>query len=676
MKFNFLCFLVCYGSATQAEPCECISTHGFALKCHCEGNISSVKEKLQNGYLYSLSVSDADMVKLHNTLLNDYKHSLVELTITSSNSLQAIESEVFRGMTNLRHLRITHTSLVELPGFVQLGDKGSMHIIDLESNKIERIKSNSAKVRTEQLFLDYNKIRSIDGWAFNGSEIARLSLRGNIELTELSSDAFNGIYSLRDLDLSDTSITFLPPLGLDKLEILRLTNTFTLKVIPSIYDLSTLQKAWLTYSFHCCAFHNPEKHNPQRHQKYLQLKKELCTTETTRWKRNINGGFGAIVETTSQDSKDQYSDLALNYNETISDETFHQMYTDIPKDKIDALCGNLTARYVSCFPKPDALNPCEDMMSWLWLRVSIWFVISAGIIGNVAVLVVLCLSKTEKSVPRFLMCNLAFADLIMAAYLLMLAIMDMISSETYFNYAYDWQRGYGCKMAGFLTVFASQLSLFTLSLLTIERWFAIRHALHLNLLDLRITSHIMVAGWIYSIIMALLPLIGVSSYSSTSICLPMDSENYISQVYIITMIVVAGCAFLLMCVCYTQIYLSLSYETRHSISEGAIVRKMTILVGTNFLCWAPVAFFSFTALAGHPLITISQSKILLVFIYPINSCANPYLYAILTKQYRKDCLSILSRHFFYKRSSHRNMGYSRPTSNEVPGQQTTAETLL
>ncbi|CAH1392620.1 unnamed protein product [Nezara viridula] len=572
--------------------------------------------------------------------------------------------------------RITHTSLVEFSGFVKLGAKGPMDIMDLESNKIERIRTNSANVRTEQLFLDYNKIRCIDGWAFNGSEIARLSLRGNIELSELSVDAFNGIHSLRDLDLSDTSITFLPPIGLEKLEILRLTNTFTLKVIPSIYDLSTLQKAWLTYSFHCCAFHNPEKHNPQRHQKYLQLKKELCTPETKRSKRNIYGGFGAIMDTTSQDSKNQYSDFSPNYNETILDETFHQMHTDIPRDKIEALCGNLIGRYVSCSPKPDALNPCEDMMSWLWLRVSIWFVISAGIVGNVAVLLVLCLSKTEKSVPRFLMCNLASADLIMATYLLMLAIMDIISSETYFNYAYDWQRGYGCRMAGFLTVFASQLSIFTLSLLTIERWFAIRHALYLNMLDIQITSHIMIGGWVYSIIMALLPLIGVSSYSTTSLCLPMDSNDYISQVYIITMIVVAGCAFLLMCICYTQIYLSLSYETRHSISEGAIVRKMTILVGTNFLCWAPVAFFSFTALAGYPLITISQSKILLVFIYPINSCANPYLYAILTKQYRKDCLSILSRYFFYKRSPNNNMGYSRPVSNEVPGQQTTAETLL
>jgi hypothetical protein len=36
-------------------------------------------------------------------------------------------------------------------------------------------------------------------------------------------------------------------------------------------------------------------------------------------------------------------------------------------------------------------------------------------------------------------------------------------------------------------------------------------------------------------------------------------------------------------------------------------------------------------------------QVLLVFFYPLNSCANPYLYAILTKQYRRDLRSLCSR---------------------------------
>jgi hypothetical protein len=50
-----------------------------------------------------------------------------------------------------------------------------------------------------------------------------------------------------------------------------------------------------------------------------------------------------------------------------------------------------------------------------------------------------------------------------------------------------------------------------------------------------------------------------------------------------------------------------------------------------------------TALAGYPLIDVTKSKILLVFFYPINSCANPYLYAILTAQYRRDFFLLLAK---------------------------------
>lgn len=94
-----------------------------------------------------------------------------------------------------------------------------------------------------------------------------------------------------------------------------------------------------------------------------------------------------------------------------------------------------------CWPEPDALNPCEDIMGSDWLRTSVWLVIGTAFLGNTAVLVVLMAARSETSVPRFLMCHLAFADLCMALYLLLLAVTDLRSTGVYFNYAFDWQRG-------------------------------------------------------------------------------------------------------------------------------------------------------------------------------------------------------------------------------------------
>lgn len=45
------------------------------------------------------------------------------------------------------------------------------------------------------------------------------------------------------------------------------------------------------------------------------------------------------------------------------------------------------------------------------------------------------------SVPKFLICHLAFADLCMGLYLLLIASIDAHSMGEYFNFAFDWQYG-------------------------------------------------------------------------------------------------------------------------------------------------------------------------------------------------------------------------------------------
>lgn len=74
----------------------------------------------------------------------------------------------------------------------------------------------------------------------------------------------------------------------------------------------------------------------------------------------------------------------------------------------------------------------------------------------------------------------------------------------------------GCQIAGFLTVFASHLSVYTLAVVTVERWLAISYAMHLTYrITVAAAVKTMVAGWIYSLLIAAFPLFGISKYSST-----------------------------------------------------------------------------------------------------------------------------------------------------------------
>lgn len=126
----------------------------------------------------------------------------------------------------------------------------------------------------------------------------------------------------------------------------------------------------------------------------------------------------------------------------------------------------------------------------------------------------------------------------------------------------------------------------------------------------------------------------------------MEVNTIVDKAYLYVMLLSNGVAFILIVFCYGQIYFSLNHETRNisSMGEMTIAKKMALLIFTDFATWAPIAFFGLTALAGYPLIGVTRSKILLVFFYPINACANPYLYAIMTDQYRRDFFILLSKY--------------------------------
>lgn len=186
------------------------------------------------------------------------------------------------------------------------------------------------------------------------------------------------------------------------------------------------------------------------------------------------------------------------------------------------------------------------------------------------------------------------------------------------------------------------------------------------------------------------------NFSFFSICLPMEARDPLDITYLITVLAVNGLGFFIVVICYAQIYFSLGIETRAGSpnnGEMTVAKKMALLVSfrasqwlslmidmfsfyfskvfTNFACWAPIAFFGLTALAGYPLIDVTKSKILLVFFYPINSCANPYLYAILTVQFRRDFFLLISKFgICTQRAQMYKMNFSNPTHtiplNQIP----------
>ncbi|XP_048457297.1 lutropin-choriogonadotropic hormone receptor-like [Rhincodon typus] len=436
-----------------------------------------------------------------------------------------------------------------------------------------------------------NGFENVQSHAFNATKLDKLELNDNKNLRTIHNDAFRGAIGPDVLDVSSTALEHFPSYGLEFIHKLTARFTYSLKRFPSLEKFANLMEANLTYPSHCCAFKN--------------------------WKKS-NGALISAGET-SWDLSD-------------AECIYHHHNLDRRVDLI-------------CTPEPDAFNPCEDIMGYNILRVLIWFINILAIVGNFVVFIVLVISQNKLTVPRFLMCNLAFADLCMGLYLLLIASVDLSTKSQYYNYAIDWQTGAGCASAGFFTVFASELSVYTLMVITFERWHTITHAMQMDRkLRLRHAVLIMFGGWVFSLSVATLPLVGISNYMKVSICLPMDIETPVSQAYVIFLLVLNVIAFVIICVCYIKIYLAVKNPDFVSKnSDTKIAKRMAILIFTDFMCMAPISFFAISAAFKSPFITVTNAKILLVLFYPLNSCANPFLYAIFTKAFRRDFFILLSR---------------------------------
>ncbi|XP_030303694.1 lutropin-choriogonadotropic hormone receptor [Calypte anna] len=571
-------------------------------------------EGLRDAFI--IEISQSDSLERIEVSAFDSLPTLSEILIVNTKNLLHIEDGAFRNLPRLKYLSICNTGIRQFPDLTQIFSLEAHFILELCDNlHMTTIPQNAFQgMNNESLTLKLykNGFEDIHSHAFNGTKLNQLILKDNKNLRWIHNEALRGATGPDVLDISSTALEFLPSYGLEAIQVLNATSSYSLKRLPPLDKFSSLLEAVLTYPSHCCAFRNLRtgKQNPML---------------------SIFDNFSKECESTMRKPTNEVA--------------YSTIFDDSEMTGFDFEYDFCQPKTLTCTPEPDAFNPCEDILGYSFLRVLIWFINILAIAGNFTVLLVLITSHYKLTVPRFLMCNLSFADFCMGLYLLLIASVDAQTSGQYYNHAIDWQTGSGCSTAGFFTVFASELSVYTLTVITVERWHTITYAMQLDRkLRLRHAVPIMLGGWVFSILIAGLPLLGVSSYMKVSICLPMDIETGLSQAYILLILVLNVVAFIVICACYIKIYVAVQNpELVAANKDTKVAKKMAILIFTDFTCMAPISFFAISAAFKVPLITVTNSKILLVLFYPLNSCANPFLYAIFTKAFQRDFFLLMSR---------------------------------
>ncbi|KAF0031889.1 hypothetical protein F2P81_016444 [Scophthalmus maximus] len=524
--------------------------------------------------------------------------------------LPSVRQNAFANLDNVSHMGISNTGLASFPDLQYIQSSQEDFILEIVENAfIQVIPANSFSGISEHaltILLHSNGVKEIQSYAFNGSRLEEVYVLLNTcsETTRSESDNVK----------NSAELTF--PSHCCGLKMLKRWSGHAEAVICNLTRaaLGKFQESSAALS-----------------QKYLGHKIY----------QHLAGG---------PTDHSRYYDTPTRPTEP--SETEGLFYVELPTQRLSygfdfGLCNELPAEIhgALCTPLPDALNPCEDVMSRGFLRVLVWLVSLLAISANLLVMSILLTSRQKLSVTRFLLGQLAFADFCMGLYLLLIASVDLYTHSHYYLYAIAWQTGSGCNLAGTLSVFASELSVYTLTLISLQRWHAISYAMRPDRkMRLRHAAALMLAGWLLCLVLALLPLVGVSSYQKVSICLPMDTETAAAQVYVVSVLMGNITAFMVVCLCYLHIY-CMVHNPQHQSSrcDTSMAKRMAVLIFTSFLCLAPICFYGLSAAFHQPLMTVTDSKVLLVLFYPLNSCAHPFLYVILTKAFHRDILMLLNR---------------------------------
>ena len=558
----------------------------------------------------------------------------------SYNAISSLTSGTFQGLLNLNYLYLDYNAIRELPSGI-FEDLVNLNRVDLNNNNIESLPDN--------LFQRTHIISDI-----------RLN-NNNIQL--ISPIAFaNNLTYLQRLNLSSNAFSewALPKGGFPSLIQLSLADVEQLYQVPNPVQCGCpgIQQLEFTYPYHCCLWQD------RVNQLYLEPTATPVNEDVNVTLPIYNPTFPPMITVIPPFHPGDNSDLgqlipildwfAAAYNLKYTIFPGPVIIWTSPNNTLPVLTPtpptvlNLAAtRIVICYPRGDALTPCSNLMDPWPLRVAIWFILVLALLGNGSVLFVMLASKDKIKVPQFFISNLAFADFCLGIYLAFLACVD---ARTYGNYlfyqsALEWQKGPGCLTAGFIAVFSSMLSCCMLVSVTLERVYTIYRSPKPGI---SMSGAIIIAMfcWLISFAFAALPLVGVNSYSRVAVCLPFVTADFKDKVYIGVLLTISMVAFLIILVSYVVIWCTVCRSPAIGQSRKETVkllRKMAPLIITDFLCWFPIVVVGYSAISDKTLLDAGQAKWLVVLVYPFNACANPFWYAIFTKNFRHRIQSLFKR---------------------------------
>lgn len=367
-----------------------------------------------------------------------------------NNNISYIDSEAFAGLARLHTLQLESNKLQTFDTRLLL-DMPTLHRLYLDGNMIDLPETTRFSLGRDirELSLDKNRISVIRShWFSNMSSLYWLSLAHN-EISVIENGSFDWNYELEELDLSYNRITVIS------------RQTFASRLNVQLLNLA--------------------------YNKMKTLPKDAFSETAQLTSLNLTG-------------------VELNY---IQPGTYFPPLLSFVSFSEFRFCHHAPTVRV-CRPSTDGLSDAKNLLAFPGLEYAVWIVASVCCVGNVLVFIWRSVSIHEDKTLSLFVRNLSVADLMMGIYLCAIGYQNSHTRNEFGEKAFEWMSSWKCAAIGFIATLSSELSVFILTIITIERYMSIMLLSGCEEAQQRRRApKLMLLAWIGAILIAGYPLIGL-----------------------------------------------------------------------------------------------------------------------------------------------------------------------
>nr|QRN45461.1 allatostatin-A receptor [Carausius morosus] len=311
--------------------------------------------------------------------------------------------------------------------------------------------------------------------------------------------------------------------------------------------------------------------------------------------------------------------------------------------ELPAICRNTT---VAADDEDDAAQASQMITQIVAVVVPILFglIVLIGLFGNALVVIVVSVNQQMRSTTNLLIINLALADLLFIVFCVPFTATDYMLP--YWPFGDVW-----CKIVQYLIVVTAYASVYTLVLMSLDRFLAVVHPI--ASISVRTERNAVTAigvTWVV-ILLSSVPVYlshGVTNYiylsSEHTACVFLDDYNkpvfqilFFATSYVIPLALICGLYLCMLMRLWRGVAPGGHVSAESRRGRKRVTRMVVVVVAIFAVCWFPIQMILVLKSVDRYEITNTSVMVQIVshVLAYMNSCVNPILYAFLSENFRK-----------------------------------------